>query len=162
MRPRRSLAFLLALLVVTAGCAAFSPDDEQSDEPQVIRSVVVANQDNSTHTVDVLITHNDSIVYWTSRTIRGRERVGRYDVIHSAEIAPPVLVNTTRRYTVFLRLNNRTTGVRYNLSRNRLNDCYSIRSVIHDGELSGPGISHWNDELYNFCSDPSTAEATAA
>ncbi len=28
--------------------------------------------------------------------------------------------------------------------------------MIRDGELDGPVVCHWNDDLYDYCADPTT------
>lgn len=142
----------LAVLVVLAGCSALPVTQDQPAErenPPVFRGVEVVNEDSASYTVDVVILHNDTVVYWTRRHVEGREG----NVLHGATVAPPVVENTTREYTVLIRLNNSTEGVRYRLDV-PLPDCYSVGAQIMDGELVGPAVHSWNDDVYDTCAEP--------
>lgn len=146
MRPR-SLSLLpvaLAVLLALAGCSALAPagdTDSDSDDPPVLRDVAVQNYDNSSHTVDVVVLHDDRVVHWTTRTIEGKTRDdARGTVVDGAIVDPSSVANTTREYAVLVRFDGAS-------------DCYSLGVHIRDGKLTGPMTNHWNDDR-GHCSDP--------
>lgn len=152
-------ALALAVCVVLGGCGAFAPQSGEPREPSVFRSVIVTNEDTVAHTVDVVVLHNGSVVYWTSKRVEAKrpanETNSTFDVVDNAVVAPSVIENTTRRYEVLIRLDNRTNGVRYALDETELDDCYSIGATIRDGQLRGPVVHHWNDDMRDYCAEPS-------
>lgn len=157
MRRRVLLALSLAALLALAGCSVVGPDARSTtdEEPSIFRSFAVNNYDNRSHTVEVVVLHDDSVVYWTTRHVEGKrhdETLGT--VVDGAVVDPPEIENTTRRYTVLVRLDDRSTGVRYELRENRTSDCYSMGVEIRDGELHGPSVHHWNDDSGDYCADP--------
>lgn len=122
----------LALLVALSGCNALGPTTEEAPEkPQVFRSVIVDNYDDEPHTVDVVVLHDGDIVYWTTRHLAARSN----RTVDGAVVAPPEIENTTREYTVMVRLHDETTGVRYPPREKYQDDCYSVGVQIRDGEL---------------------------
>lgn len=156
---RACLALALAALLAFAGCSSLAPRTdapETPEEPPVFRSVTVDNYDNQSHTVEVVVLHEGDVVHWTTRQVAGKEKdETRGTVVHGATVHPPEIENTTREYTVLVRLDNRSSGERYDLRTGQLSECYSVGAVIRDGELDGPVVRHWND-LYDYCSDPTT------
>lgn len=152
----RSLA--LALLVVLAGCNAFAPPPEDDAQPKVFRSVFVTNEDTVPHTVDVVVLHDGDIVYWTVERIEAKRPASEtnftFDIVDSARITSPAIENTTRQYVVLLRLENQTSGVRYDVPETRLSECYSIGAKIQGGTIRGPIVSHWNDDIHDYCAEP--------
>lgn len=152
-------ALALAVCVVLAGCGAFAPPPEEPREPSVFRSVIVTNEDAVAHTVDVVVLSNGSVVYWTTERIEAKRPASEtnftFDVVDNAVVASSVIENTTRRYKVLVRLDNRTNDVRYAPDEAELDDCYSIGATIRDGQLHGPVVHHWNDEMRDYCAEPS-------
>ncbi|MFC4549134.1 hypothetical protein, partial [Halorussus sp. GCM10023401] len=111
----------------------------------VLRDVRVDNYDNASHTVSVLVVRNDSVVFWTTRRIGSkRQNASVGTVVDGATVDPPEIAKSTERFTVFVQLDDRTSGVRYSTRGKSLSSCYSVRFAIRDGRLS-PGIGHWND-----------------
>ena len=148
-------ALALAACVVFAGCGAFAPQPEEPSKPLVFRSVIVTNEDTVAHTVDVVVLHDGEIVYWTTKHVEAKEPPTdnrSFAIQHSTAVAPPAIENTTRRYEVLIRLDNRTNGVRYSPEEGKLDDCYSIGTAIWGGQLRGPVIHHWDDD---YCAEPS-------
>ncbi|WP_276247491.1 hypothetical protein [Haladaptatus sp. YSMS36] len=137
----------VVFLVVLSGCGGLTGNDDSTEgEPTVFRGVDITNRDTTAYTVDVAILHNESVVYWTTRHINASsERVH-----NGTAIRPPGIDNTTRDYTVLIRLNNETEGVRYE-TKEYASDCFSIGAEIQDGELTGPVEHNWNDD---YCSIP--------
>lgn len=159
MRPRSLplLSVALAVLLVLAGCSAFAPEggDSDPDEPPVLRDIAVQNYDNTSHTVDVVVLDEEGVVYWTTREIAGKthdDALGT--VIDSATVDPPSVANSTREFTVVVRLDGASDGVRYEVPPETASDCYTLAAEIRDGELHGPVIGHLNDDLYDYCPDP--------
>lgn len=149
----RALPFAVALLVALAGCSALAPStNDPPDEPQIFRGVVVDNYDDIAHTVDIVILHDGNIVYWTTHRLGAASN----HTIDGFSLTPPGIENTTREYTVLIRLDNRTTGVRYPPRDAYQGDCYSVGADIRDGELTGPVTSHWADR---YCSKPTTTSS---
>lgn len=155
LRSRQFAFVALIALVVLAGCGALPITQEQPDEPDqrehppVFGSVEVINEDNRSYAVDVVILHDDSVVYWTTRQVEDREG----NVLHEATVDPSAVENTTREYTVLIRLNNSTEGVRYQLDV-PLPDCYSVGASVQDGELVGPRLLIWHDDVHDHCAEP--------
>lgn len=152
----RALHLLVAFVVTCSGCAAVTTTSPHPTDQNVLRSVIVSNEDYIEHTVDVVILRDDQAVYWTSRTLGPR---GSW-YVHSVDIAPPEIANTTDRYTVLVRLDNRTNGVKFRPETGMLGECYSIGAKIWENRLTGPVIHHWNDDLHDYCSTPSNESTT--
>ncbi|MFW5934612.1 MAG: hypothetical protein ACOCQL_02040 [Halolamina sp.] len=140
------------MFVLLAGCAgpASTPD-----EPSVLRDVYVTNRDDVPHTMDIVVLHDETVVHWTTRNLSTRTE----HAVDTARVAPPEIANTTRPYTVMIRVDDATDGVRYDLDDRSLPACYSVGADIRDRELEGPAIAHWNDDLYDYCGRPSNATA---
>ncbi|NHX37120.1 MULTISPECIES: hypothetical protein [Halolamina] len=154
MSPPRLIA-LLSVLVLLAGCAGPASTPAVEDESSVLRDVYVTNRDDVSHTVDIVVLHNETVVHWTTRTLSARTE----HAVDTARIAPPEIANTTRSYTVMIRVDNGTDGVRYDLDDRSLPACYSIGADVRDGTVEGPAIAHWNDDLYDYCGRPSNGTA---
>ncbi|UPV74024.1 hypothetical protein M0R89_15980 [Halorussus limi] len=157
---RALLALALAALLALAGCSSLTSQSDAPDtpeEPPVFRSVSVNNYDNQSHTVEVVVLHDGAVVHWATRRVAGKEENETLGtVVHSADVHPPEIENTTRRYTVLVRLDNRSSGERYHLPADQLSECYSVGAAIRDGELDGPIVHHWNDDLHDYCANPET------
>ncbi|USZ67948.1 hypothetical protein NGM10_14590 [Halorussus salilacus] len=152
------LCVALAALLVLAGCSAFAPvrgTDSGPDDPPVLRDLAVQNYDNTSHTVElVVLDDEEGVVHWTTREIEGKSRDDtRGTVVDGAIVDPPSVANSTREYTVLVRLDSASDGVRYEVPPDGASDCYSLGVHIRDGKLTGPMTNHWNDD-HGYCSDP--------
>lgn len=129
---RGSVKLVLAcLLVLASGCSTFTPPSSSSDQNLGdFHGIYVANEDSVPHTVDVAVMHNDSLVYWTTRQLQGRDGGADSETI----ITPPEITNTTRTYTVLLRIDNSTDGFQYTTGDEHA--CYgSSVEILNDHEI---------------------------
>ncbi|MFC6732625.1 MULTISPECIES: hypothetical protein [unclassified Haladaptatus] len=145
--------FGVALLVVLAGCGGLGGTEEDGHPgPDVFADVYVANEDSKPYTVDILILHNGSIEHWSTQHIAASNE----SVTHGALIRPDGISNTTRDYSILIRLNNSSEGVRYE-TEPYARECYGIGADIVDGELTGPIIMHHQERYCTFPNDTTSS-----
>jgi len=148
---RKGMAIaLLVVILLVSGCSMLDSGSQSEDRPSVVRGISVSNEDNQSHTVDIVVLHNDTVVYWTTRTIEGRMEHMGTTVVDSAIVRPQIIENSTRTYTVLIRLDNNTQGVRYSMENYDFPKCTSLGAEIRDGEVLGPMISHWPDDKCEY------------
>jgi len=142
-RKGMAIAFLVVILFVS-GCSMLDSGSQSEDRPPVIRDVFVMNEDNQSYKVDLVVLHDETVVYWTTRTVDGHD---------TDRFSPQVLENTTKTYTLMVRLNNSSRGVRYSTEHwdflNSKNDCISIGVMIHDGTF-GPAYGGYPDDQCEY------------
>ncbi len=89
---RTLLAAALAALLAFAGCSSLASQSDAPETPEeqpVFRSVTVDNYDNRSHTVEVVVLHEGSVVHWTTRRVAGKtenETLGT--VVHGTTSRP--------------------------------------------------------------------------
>lgn len=128
------LGCLLAL-VVLAGCSGFAGQSTDSSRRPQFDNISVSNEHDETHSVDIVVTENESVVYWTNVELNASYTSAGVEVAPGEYLTPSAL-GDRGEYVVLFRLDNRT-GKRFAMREYLTDSCTDwFIKVMEDGRLN--------------------------
>lgn len=136
MNSRALLAAGLLLVAALAGCSAVLDDDTESASPPELNGVSLVNEHAEPHSLDVVVTENGSVVYWTRVELEAATVESDGTRAATTERLEPPALGDRGEYAVAFRLDDAASGRRLDASEYLSESCpYWYVEVEDDGTL---------------------------
>lgn len=167
MRRRKILQSSVCLVGSLAGCTSIvseftqSADQSESESPPLYE-IEIENWTEESHTVYLLVHHNDEIVHWATYDMEAaRRRSDGYTFYDSQEVQSPTWPSCTGRFLIDVSMDERETWAQLDTAELDSSDYGSSGAVAVKVKISRdnglevlPGVTHYE------CEDTTSTNST--
>ena len=141
MTVRALLAVGLALVVTLAGCSAVVDDPDESPRLPQFDSIYLANEHDESHALDVVVTENESVVYWNRVELDASYVTDGGTQVAPSERLDPSVLGDRGDYVIHFRLDDASTGERFALREYLTDSCTNWYVEVEDDGALDYGIT---------------------
>lgn len=145
MTARARLAVGLAIALVfsaaLAGCSALPEDSDGSSRPPEFDSIQLNNEHDEPHALDVVVTENESVVYWTRVELNASHATDDGTRVAPSERLDPSALGDRGDYGIQFRLDDAATGERVALREYLTGSCTGWYVEIEDDGRLDYGVT---------------------